>query len=561
MPRPRLDARELIGGPWAISLRAFVAMCLIIVPATLLAPPVQGWSPTTCAIAVVTQIVGAALVLLLADRTVLRNRRESPAPISAVVATGAGMGLIRIPALLLVSRITDATAPNAATLVPVAVVSVMVVGALYPMLTYLLAARDWYTSERARLIALDVRASTDRLRAAGALDATLDATLTAIELGLRDTRSATANLMAAADPDANAIAAGLLEAARSSMRPLSHDLWATRSRSYPVVRWRQIATCEVRSHPLPLLVPTIGLVVVMTAGTLTTLGALGCVVTVATAVASINALFRLGRAGVRRSRLLALPIAVAAVLVAAIPPMVVAAAMFEAPLGRVLLIPALMLGLVVAAGATAALRETRDAVVRDLAQLVHEKEIEQIALVEADERLRRDIAAYLHSTVQSDLVSASVALRNAALAGDATALERASAAALAALELRYDPEREASQLSVPALMETINRRWTGILNLTWEVADTVPTHLMPAIATILRESLANALIHGGATSATIRMAHQDAGLELTITDNGVGPTRGQPGLGSALLDDVTARQWTLVPAGGGGAAVTALLSS
>lgn len=561
MPHRGRSARELIGGRWAISLRGFLVICVLIALSTVVSPPVQSWPLTTRLIAVAMQILGAGVVLVVADRTCFRRRRTTPVAVAAVVLLGVAIGLIRVVPLAVSPRLQGAAPPDPATIAQVTLVSILALGALCPTLAFLLAARDWYASERARLIALDLRARSDRLRSAGALDATLDATLAAVELGLRDTRTSTADLMAADQPDTNAIAAGLLEAARSTMRPLSHDLWGAAAQPYPVVRWRQAAASEVRSHPLPAMIPTIGFVVAVVAASLPTLGFPATAAIALCGVVSINACFRVGRAGVRRSRRLALPVAGLAVVAAAVPPMAVAQLAFGVPFGRLALILPLLAGLVVAAGATAALRETGDAVIRDLADLVEETELERIALREADERLRRDIAAYLHGTLQADLVSASVALRNAATSGDADALERASATALAALELRYDPDRPANRPSWPELMASTTRRWSGILDLEWDLPDgDPPSAFTPRLTTVLRESLANAVVHGHATRATIRVRPSGDALEVSIADDGIGPQRGPRGLGSALLDEASAGTWILTPRHGGGADVTALLT-
>ena len=295
-PRPN-STRDLIGRRWAVSLRGYAVICVVILVPTILVPTVPSWSPTAKLVAFLAEALCAAIVLTVADRTVFRNRRRHPLPVFAVVLLGALMGAARVVTLSLAPLLVEAPTPSAPELIRLGLVSVVALGALYPTLVYILAARAWYTTERARLIARDVQATSDRLRAAGALDATLDSTLAAIELRLREARASTTDLMAEPDPDANAIAAGLLEAARSSMRPLSHDLWAAPPAPYPAVLWHQVLASQIRHQPLPILAPTIGFVAIFIPGTISTLGVLGCMTTSLIAVASIAVVFRLSRAG------------------------------------------------------------------------------------------------------------------------------------------------------------------------------------------------------------------------------------------------------------------------
>lgn len=560
MTPSRPSARELIGGRWAVSLRVYAAVAVLVVATTIGYARGVGWSPGTVALVAVAQCLVCGALMLLVGLTAFRRRAVAPVPVAAVVALGTGIGALRAALLVGATVLTDSPLPTGGARLQLGIISIVAMGAVvYPLFVYLLAARDAYTTERSRLIALDVRLSEERLRAAGVLDATLDETLAAIELRLREARAASAQLIAEEGSDPTAVAASLLATARTGMRPLSHELWQPTRATYPRVRWRQLAASEVRQRPLPMLVPTLIFAVLAALGSLPVLGLARSSVLVLAGIVSINLCFRVGRACVRRSRQLALPIVIATILVTSLCIAAVGIALGSPP-ERAVLAPLLLAGAVVAAGAVGALREAGDEIVIDLAQRVEAKEIEQLALQEANDRLRRDIAAHLHGTVQTDLISAGLALQQAAGSRDSAAMQEATAAAIAALELQYDPHRTVAGQSAIDLIANADRRWAGILALTWEIDDTeVPLAVVPTIATLLSEALTNAVVHGGAARATIRLARVGDDVEVEVCDDGCGPQVGVPGLGSALLDDATARRWTLEPGPAGGAVLRAVL--
>ncbi|MGI9187774.1 MAG: hypothetical protein ACR2J9_09745, partial [Gaiellales bacterium] len=66
-------------------------------------------------------------------------------------------------------------------------------------------------------------------------------------------------------------------------------------------------------------------------------------------------------------------------------------------------------------------------------------------------------------------------------------------------------------------------------------------------------------VHGHATAVEVRMARDGEDLVMTVIDDGIGPQRGDRGLGAEVLDDATTRRWALRPGDRGGSAVTATI--
>ena len=191
-------------------------------------------------------------------------------------------------------------------------------------------------------------------------------------------------------------------------------------------------------------------------------------------------------------------------------------------------------------------------------------------LLESEERVRGQVAAYLHDRVQTDLVSIGLRVR-AAVALEPKEMAREIESAMDELErVRSEEVRSASRQLSPNLahvdFNTALRELAGAyrpgLIITSVVSDPVakalrlPTELSRAtgIYRICEQGLLNAAIHGHATECSIQVwFNSDNEFVVEIQDNGVGlpPKRVEPGMGfsviSAWVESMNGR-WSLEPA-------------
>jgi hypothetical protein len=66
------------------------------------------------------------------------------------------------------------------------------------------------------------------------------------------------------------------------------------------------------------------------------------------------------------------------------------------------------------------------------------------------------------------------------------------------------------------------------------------------VGRVVEEGVSNAIRHGDATHIIIRVERTiDGALMIEIEDDGIGPSGGSPGVGSALLDQATGGEWSL----------------
>ena len=203
-------------------------------------------------------------------------------------------------------------------------------------------------------------------------------------------------------------------------------------------------------------------------------------------------------------------------------------------------------------------------------------------LLESEERVRGQVAAYLHDRVQTDLVSIGLRMRSAmGLAPEQMASE--IEAGLVELErVRADEVRRASRQLSPHLaritLETALRELAEAyrpgMHVTFAISDAAATRLRASddisratgIYRICEQGLLNAAVHGHATECAIqvRLDGRDE-FVLEIQDNGVGlpPSPGEPGMGSTLISawtETLGGHWTLESATVG-ATLTAVIPS
>lgn len=181
-----------------------------------------------------------------------------------------------------------------------------------------------------------------------------------------------------------------------------------------------------------------------------------------------------------------------------------------------------------------------------LERLEEERRRSQRTATLAQEEEQRRIAAELHDGIGQRLTALILELDRAARMVDGPGAERladAVAGARAALEevrglaRRVRPELLDELGLVPALRNLCDRleRHTGITILRSLPADAthVPRDVELAVYRIAQESLTNVLRHAGATNVRLSLATTRDGLELTVTDDGVGgaSTAGPEGVG------------------------------
>ena len=148
---------------------------------------------------------------------------------------------------------------------------------------------------------------------------------------------------------------------------------------------------------------------------------------------------------------------------------------------------------------------------------------------------RRSFANQIHGEAQSRLMS--VVLRNEAGGG----LDKNFA--IKELNAVADLIDSGPKLftSLEQSLSSLKQNWSGFVEIDYEVdAGHLSETDQQVLYSIIEEGVSNALRHGLADRVEIRLADS----ELSITDNGMGPKKGNPGIGTQLVQSF-AKDWEL----------------
>lgn len=191
-------------------------------------------------------------------------------------------------------------------------------------------------------------------------------------------------------------------------------------------------------------------------------------------------------------------------------------------------------------------------------------------IVEADERVRHEVATALHDEVQGVLLRAN--LRLSAIAENADAVDAESLRAVVAdLErLRGTGIRSVGRRIAPPIeavglvtaLDDLATSYAGSIDVAINVADGLDAgDRAPAVYRIVEQALLNAAMHGRAAHVVVGIDREADQLAVTVDDDGVGPPADRmPGTGTAIIDAWVGTfdgTWSLGSRPEGGARLTA----
>ncbi len=550
---PSLRAR--IGGRWAVSVPTFIVGAVLIAIGFWVQqlPPFAGDITTGYRLAgYAVQVAALGLVLLAADRTLLRKRRVQPASPWLVTGISAMVGVARIGALMVLNAATGHSLAPSVTVMDLLVIGLFTAAPLMPVTALVLGTREWYSAERERLIATDIALEIDRMRTTGAMEQMRRMTDDAARALLDDARAEAMPVLDATRPgddaSARAAAEALLRTARGNVRTASHQLAGSAPASYPRVRWRGIVGTSLSRNPLPVRLAVPAVLVVTGPALLVVTGLGGAAFALTLFAVAAFLLYPIGRRIIARHPRWVMPTSIVTAAAAGVIPMAVlqVAGDYDRFLPRqigfavaVVIATALMSCLLTALDAS-------DDVIAELRSITERSEIEARATEQARLALDRDLAGHLHGTLQTRLVAAAYAIEGARRRGDERGVVDAIARGREALDSLSPAPAEQQASSWHDAREAVTCRWMGILDIDWSADD---AHLkadeVVALADVIQECLSNALIHGQASTATIAVRVAPHRIALEVRDNGRGPQGGEAGMGSAVLTGAAGDDWAL----------------
>ena len=554
-PAHEASWRQDIGGRWAVSWQGFVVLALAGL-ALLAANGPGSFANWVIMGAASTAAMGA--VFAVAHVTVLRHRRVRPAPVSWVVATGVAAGLARGVVVAALAADLGAELLRSGPFAVTASVLVLAVATPGLALVFARAARA-----RARHAALEVRLAALREREMDRDQLTTAITHAAYAeaiAALEDARRGlTAPVGEMTTEDRLAVAAQLRATVDDTLRPLSRRLHGALRDDPPPRGVLGIPWAGIRSFPIMPITSGLVLAVITLPMAVNPVSAVMVGFVAWVVLAGVVAVAR--RYAWAASHRVVLAMGIMVMVGAALGVGSRAAtgnpAGWQVALATAVVAPLVVL-LVSAAGSV--VRGEREATAL-LLQQVREREVEARAADRDIARATRDLAQYVHGTMQSRLLSIAFAVEQAARAGDDREFRDALRAARAALDDLPPPSAPAPDLR--AALDGIADVWRGFVDVVVTIDPTAAQLSRAAVADVARvgeEAVSNAHKHGGARRVWIGVAVADGCVTVQVTDDGTGPSAGVPGMGAAWLDFVAPDSWTLSHgAGGSGAELVAVL--
>lgn len=188
----------------------------------------------------------------------------------------------------------------------------------------------------------------------------------------------------------------------------------------------------------------------------------------------------------------------------------------------------------------------RESIEIQLSKSIDDRMIAQSGLRQREYIARQRLGYVIHGTLQTSLNAA--AMRLAGMTEpDMNVIEM----------VRADIARAVAKLDEPTLsniqlidtLNDISSTWENACDTQWSMDHKTVRILVDApdaalsVTEIVREGVANAIRHGGATEVRIKIAGRSNCVVVSIVDNGSGiPHESKPGLGSRMLDQ-TCFEW------------------
>jgi signal transduction histidine kinase len=202
-------------------------------------------------------------------------------------------------------------------------------------------------------------------------------------------------------------------------------------------------------------------------------------------------------------------------------------------------------------------RKGGTAIKQEFAELYGSESIDRAVRLSQARIQNRDFANYLHGNVQNKLLSVALGLER----GEATKEELQQALAMVEDILKsLDSDfKTTNSGQIDDEIEKINNQWLGFVNIKWNIDSAVnnlETRQKILLIQVAEEAISNSVRHGLSKNIVVTAKVVSGALQIEVTDDGIGPRDGKPGLGSIFFKNVSRGQWSLTQGPGGGSKLT-----
>ena len=159
----------------------------------------------------------------------------------------------------------------------------------------------------------------------------------------------------------------------------------------------------------------------------------------------------------------------------------------------------------------------------------------------------RQLASYLHNSLQSELLAIAGQLEEAATSNNHEKSSEILQKVSSLINRSFIDDFEKFSESPLERLDVVRKSWAGILNISIEI----PTDLLDSpernakLVQTIEEFAANSYRHGKAKDIWVVAKRNEVGLQLTLRSNGCQRISTKRGLGSEWLDQIALQPWKL----------------
>lgn len=548
--------RHDLGGEWFLDPVVLIA----IMPPTILASVTDLAEPTLSSIIgwTVANVIGFLPCFAIAfgfGAATRRRRQVSPLPIVVTILAGALLGALKVLGTAGAGSVLRLAEGGQGPLAGRVVLSAVVGMVAVPALILVRATLARHRMEHRLLVAetfgsrlITEEGAAARQEAGEVLDELRDA-------------------LVQAEPSR---ASGLLtDAVEHRLRPLTHRLWSGARMPTSDLTVSGLIRAMLRRPSYPVTVPALAHGVVVTLFALNRVAPARAIATGLVLAGSLAAVLILARASRPRTENPVAGVAhLALVLVAVSASMTLIRSMlapeFTLPTSAVVVFMLVWaVPLVLTSGVVATAAHDHDAVRTQLVAMLGPDWYAQLMRSHVDAAAARDIADRLHGDLQGELLAA--AARIDRLGRDDVRIGEELARVGQLLDGAIRSRTDAQRLPLGERLADLQARWCGLLEVevALHVTGSVGAWTEDLIVGIVSEALTNARRHGMARRAQVRVVAESgigAGIRIQVDDDGLGPREGSAGIGSEHLDAVAPGAWSRIPRDAGGTRLDVLLA-
>ena len=160
----------------------------------------------------------------------------------------------------------------------------------------------------------------------------------------------------------------------------------------------------------------------------------------------------------------------------------------------------------------------------------------------------RDLAHIIHGRLQNQILGVVLTLGKDPHGSSTQDLMREIELLDAALASRGTLHQLASTTDLTAELTALAGRWGGIIDVTLSthLPAEMPMEAVSDLVGLAEEGITNAVRHGLASSVKIAIEVDGDNWMLRVSDDGVGPRQGVPGIGTMALNAVAGKSWSLI---------------